>query len=40
MPSSEATSRRYVRPAQAKLHDFIEQNSFGVLVSQVDGLGG
>lgn len=22
----------------SKLHDFIEQNSFGVLVSQVDGL--
>ena len=28
----------FVEPDLTKLHDFIEQNSFGLLVSQVDGL--
>src|SRR5262245_56625559 len=28
----------FVEPDRTRLHDFIEQNSFGVLVSQVGGL--
>ena len=28
----------FAEPDLSKLHEFIEQNSFGVLVSQVDGL--
>jgi transcriptional regulator len=28
----------FAEPDQTRLHDFIEQNSFGVLVSQVEGL--
>jgi transcriptional regulator len=28
----------FAEPDQSKLHDFIEMNSFGLLVTQVDGI--